>query len=190
MRRWRCTSRFDPWGKGVRTGPHRQFAKKHFHFGGKHAILYDRIGEMNSSGAARRLRNGQFCRFNSHPARGRNPIDLIPESAGHDDSTHTPQGDGNSCAHNIAIIIIRFNSPLARGRKPIPVDKDDNQAFGFNSHPARGQTNRRNFSALHRCSRKVPSVFLFIAPSFQPGMAAEPFSECKTETPETKGQSL
>ena len=106
---------------------------------------YDRIGEMNSSGAARRLRNGQFCRFNSHPARG---------------------------------------------RKKIPVDKDDNQAFGFNSPPARGQTNRRNFSALHRCSRKVPSVFLFIAPSFQPGMAAEPFSECKTETPETKGQSL
>lgn len=61
MRRWRCTSRFDPWGKGVRTGPHRQFAKKHFHFGGKHAILYDRIGEMNSSDDARRLRNGQFC---------------------------------------------------------------------------------------------------------------------------------
>ena len=61
MRRWRCTSRFGPWGKGVRTGPHRQFSKKHFHFGGKYDILYDRIGEMNSSGAARRLRNGQFC---------------------------------------------------------------------------------------------------------------------------------
>ena len=71
MRRWRCASRFGPCGKGVRTGPHRQFAKKHFHFGGKHAILYDRIGGMNSSGAARRLRDGQFCRFNPHPARGR-----------------------------------------------------------------------------------------------------------------------
>ena len=70
MRRWRCTSRFDPWGKGVRTGPHRQFAKRYFYFGQKRAILYNRIGEMNSSGDVRQLQSEQFCRTNSHPARG------------------------------------------------------------------------------------------------------------------------
>lgn len=118
MRRWRCTSRFGPCGKGVRIGPHRQFAKKHFHFGGKRAILYNRIGEMNSSGAARRLRNGQFCRFNSHPARGRKYKQVEQKRiikrtnshpargrkqygkdvalAGTWDLTHTPQGDGDN----------------------------------------------------------------------------------------------
>ena len=32
---------------------------------------YNRIGEMNSSGDVRQLQDEQFCRINSHPARGR-----------------------------------------------------------------------------------------------------------------------
>ena len=166
MRRWRCTSRFDPCGKGVRTGPHRQLAKKHFHFGGKHAILYDRIGEMNSSGAARRLRNGQFCRFNSHPARGRkNENQPAIDTSTRFDSP--PQGDGS--LYGVTLIWLSIAIQLT---------------------PRKGTNNRRNFSALHRRSRKVPSAFLNFCAVFQPGTAAEPFSECKKETPETKGQSL
>ena len=67
--------------------------------------------------------------------------------------THTPQGDVKAFPLITTWWSSRFNSPPARGRKPIPVDKDDNQAFGFNSHPARGH-NRRAFSALHECGRK------------------------------------
>lgn len=196
VQRWRCTSRFGPWGKGVRTGPHRQFAKKHFHFGGKHAILYDRIGEMNSSDDARRLRNGQFCRFNSHPARGRKQYgkdvalagtwdlthtpqgdgDNLPNvsSSNSEDLTHTPQGDDNSSMLSSSSSVTGINSHPARGRKPIPVDKDDNQAFGFNSHPARGH-NRRTFSAPHRRGRKGPSAFLFFYVVFPTGHGGRAF---------------
>ena len=126
---------------------------------------------------------------NSHPARGRKDYQchflvnltmnqLTPRegtiilrldtySPDSDESTHTPQGDGNK----FQLWYTHYHNR-------------------FNSHPARGQTNRRNFSALHRCGRKVPSAFLIFCTVFQPGTAAEPFSECKTETPETKGKSL
>ena len=75
------------------------------------------------------------------------------------DLTHTPQGDDNSSILSSSSSVTGINSHPARGRKPIPVDKDDNQAFGFNSHPARGH-NRRAFSALHNCGRKGSFAFL------------------------------
>ena len=38
--------------------------------------------------------------------------------------------------------------------------------------------------------KQTEGTFLIFCTVFQPGTAAEPFSECKKETPETKGQSL
>ena len=61
--------------------------------------------------------------------------------------THTPQGDVKAFPLITTWWSSRFNSPPARGRKPIPVDKDDNQAFGFNSHPARGRKFRLSLLA-------------------------------------------
>ena len=78
----------------------------------------------------------QFGRTNSHPARGRKIPCTLLVRLNHREPTHTPQGDGK--------------------RKFISKSR---YVFRTNSHPARGQTNRRNFSARHRCGRKVPSVF-------------------------------
>ena len=103
--------------------------------------------------------------------------------------THTPQGDGKIVLMGSWLLPNRTNSRPARGRKKLSVHLEE-ITVRTNSHPARGQKNRRNFSALHRCGRKVPSAFLIFCTVFQPGTAAEPFSECKTETPETKGKSL
>ena len=104
--------------------------------------------------------------------------------------THTPQGDGKVMLLLSLMSGPQTNSHPVRGRKKSIFSISLRLSPGTNSHPARGQTNRRNFSALHRCGRKVPSAFLIFCTVFQPGTAAEPFSECKTETPETKGRSL
>ena len=74
------------------------------------------------------------------------------------DLTHTPQGDVKAFPLITTWWSSRFNSPPARGRKPIPVDKDDNQAFGFNSHPARGHRRPPRFTAQF-CAAKRGGCF-------------------------------
>ena len=106
------------------------------------------------------------------------------------DLTHTPQGD----VKNEAMF-----SLLPKFKNLTHTPQGDVKAFPlittwwssrFNSHPARGH-NGRAFSALHECGRKGSFAFLKIYSAvFPTGTAAEPFSGCKTETPETKGQSL
>ena len=126
----------------------------------------------------------------THPPQGDVNTSRLSKKESSSEPTHTPQGDDNSSMLSSSSSVTGINSHPARGRKPIPVDKDDNQAFGFNSHPARGH-NGRAFSALHECGRKGSFAFLKIYSAvFPTGTAAEPFSGCKTETPETKGQSL
>ena len=138
MRRWRCASRFGPWGKGVRTGPRRQFVKRYFYFGQKRAILYNRIGKINSSGDVRQLQGEQFCRTNSHPARGRKCLKGRVDIQAVCEPTHTPQGDVNK--------ICRYGQ--RRPREPTHTPQGDVNESRLNkkaiikrtnSHPARGR---------------------------------------------------
>lgn len=157
MRRWRCTSRFDPWGKGVRTGPHRQFAKRYFYFGQKRAILYNRIGEMNSSGDVRQLQSEQFCRTNSHPARGRNlfsgKMPFLPDR----DSTHTPQGDVKNEAMFSLLPKFKNLTHTPQGDVSLKWPKFFLFGLGFNPHPARGRK-------ILPCSDFSPSSAIQLTP--------------------------
>ena len=93
------------------------------------------------------------------------------------DLTHTPQGDVKNEAMFSLLPKFKNLTHTPQGDVSLKWPKFFLFGLGFNPHPARGR--KGSFAFLKIYSAVFPT-----------GTAAEPFSGCKTETPETKGKSL